>query len=290
VDLINLKVCDNYGMTTESDVVEAMQWVYDNKDAPAYRIRIVNLSLNSTVDQSYHTSPIDAAAEILWFNGVVVIASAGNGAAGSYNTINAAPANDPFIITVGAADEAGTPNRADDFIASFSAFGTTLDGFAKPDIVAPGKNVVSVLATESWWRNEYPDRFVENLYFRASGTSMAAPMVTGAVALLLQDEPNLTPDQVKYRLLNTGSTLPGYGGDSHQYPYLDVSAAVNGITTQSANTGLTASQLLWSGSNPITWGSVAWNSVAWNSVAWNSVAWNSVAWNSVAWNSVAWDN
>ena len=239
----------------------------ENKDVPAYRIRIVNLSVNSTVDQSYHTSPIDAAAEILWFNGVVVVASAGNGLSGSYNTINAAPANDPFIITVGATDEAGTPDRSDDAIAPFSAYGTTMDGFAKPDIVAPGKNIVSVLATESWWRNEYPERFVENIYFRASGTSMATPMVTGAVALLLQDEPNLTPDQVKYRLLNSDSYLPGQAGDSRQYPYLNVYVAINGNTTESSNTGLTASQLLWTGTEPITWGSVAWNSVAWNSVA-----------------------
>jgi len=286
VDLINLKVCDNYGMAYESDVVEAMQWVYENKDQPAYRIRIVNLSINSTVDQSYHTSPIDAAAEILWFNGVVVIASAGNGSADGYNTINAAPANDPFIITVGAVDEGGTPDRVDDFIAGFSAYGTTLDGFNKPDLVAPGKDIVSVLAKESWWRNEYPGRFVENIYFRASGTSMSAPMVTGAVALLLQDEPHLTPDQVKFRLLNTGSLISNAVGNN--YPYLDVYAAVNGTSTESANTGLVASQLLWSGTQPVTWGSVSWNSVSWNSVSWNSVSWNSVSWNSVSWNSTYW--
>jgi serine protease AprX len=298
VGFLSLKVSDDNGMAYESDVVEAMQWVYDNNRnvgttsaITPYRIRVVNLSLNSTVEQSYHTSPLSAAAEILWFNGVVVIASAGNTTSESgYNTINAAPANDPFIITVGATDENSTAVRSDDQVAFFSAYGTTMDGFRKPDLVAPGRNIIATLSSKSWWRNNYNNRFVDGIYFRASGTSMAAPMVTGAVALLLQDEPNLTPDQVKYRLLNTGSTIQGVPGDPNSYPYLDVYAAVTGITTESANQGILPSQLLTTGDDAITWGSVGWNSVGWNSVGWNSVGWNSVGWNSVGWNSVGWNS
>jgi hypothetical protein len=104
---------------------------------------------------------------------------------------------------------------------------------------------------------------------------------------LLQDEPDLTPDQVKYRLMATGSQISGSDGD---YPYLDVLAAVTGDTTDSANTGTEVSALLWTGDEPLNWGSVNWNSVNWNSVNWNSVNWNSVNWNSVNWNSVAWDH
>jgi hypothetical protein len=106
-------------------------------------------------------------------------------------------------------------------------------------------------------------------------------MVSGAVALLLQAEPGLNPDQVKYRLINASTTVNGE-------PYLDVQAALTASTTESANTGIDASQLLWTGSDPITWDSVNWNSVNWNSVNWNSVNWNSVNWNSVNWNSVDW--
>jgi len=282
INLISLKISDESGMAYESDTVAAMQWVLANK--ASYNIRVVNLSINSTVEQSYHTSPLDAAAEILWFNGIVVVASAGNkGPAGSYNTVSAAPANDPFIITVGASDEKGTTDRTDDVIAPFSARGITSDGFSKPEMVAPGTSIISVLSKLSPWDEQYPDRNVLNgEYFRLSGTSMAAPMVAGAVALLLQDEPNLTPDQVKYRLMQTGSPR------STTIAYLDVYAAVTGVTTESANTGLQASQLLWSGSEPVTWTSVNWNSVNWNSVNWNSVNWNSVNWNSVNWNSVNW--
>ena len=280
VNLISLRVNDDTGMAYESDIVAALQWVYDHKQA--YNIRVVNLSMNSPVPSSYHTSPLSAAAEILWFNGVVVVVSAGNSSSDpAYNPINAAPAHDPFLITVGAVDEKGTANREDDSVSNFSAAGTTIDGYSKPDIYAPGKDIISLIPKKSRWASEYPERMVGEDYFRLSGTSMAAPMVTGAVVLLLQNEPGLTPDQVKYRLINTAGAL----GSAR---YLDVYAAITGTTMESANTGVVASQLLWTGGDPITWNSVAWNSVAWNSVAWNSIAWNSVAWNSIAWNSVYW--
>jgi serine protease AprX len=281
VNFISLRISDDSGMAYESDAIEAMQWVLNNKDK--YGIRVVNLSINSTIESSYHTSPLDAAAEILWFNGVVVVASVGNkGNDDGYNTAKAAPANDPFIITVGSSDERGSPELSDDTISSFSAHSITIDGHSKPEIIAPGTDIISILGPSDWI-SEYPDRAVLNgEYFRLSGTSMAAPMVTGAVALLLQDEPNLTPDQVKYRLMNSAGVI---GGKS---PYLDIFAAVTGSTHESANTNQLASKLLWTGDDPVAWESVAWNSVAWNSVAWNSVAWNSVAWNSVAWNSVSW--
>jgi serine protease AprX len=284
VNIINVKISNDDGSATTTSVVQGLQWVLENKTR--YNIRVVNLSLNATVAESYYTSPLDAAVEILWFNKIVVVSSAGNQGSDAIYP----PANDPFIITVGATDDMNTSSLADDAVASFSAYGTTSEGVKKPDLVAPGKNIIARLVnTNMGLGRAHPSNIISGTYFMMSGTSVAAPVVSGAVALLLQDEPNLNPDQVKYRLMAAANkNWPGYNLAKAGAGYLDVYAAIQSSTTQSANTGIDASQLLWTGSQPITWGSVAWNSVAWNSVAWNSVAWNSVAWNSVAWNSDYW--
>ncbi len=285
--LIGLKVSNDLGLAFESDVVKALQWTYDNKEK--YNIRVINLSINSGVATSYHESALNAAAEILWFSGVVVVVSAGNsGGQDGYNTVTAAPANDPFLITVGASDERGTSAIGDDVVAAYSAYGRTKDGFVKPDIIAPGTAIYSVRAPLSPWAVLYSDRLTsDGQYFRLSGTSMAAPMVVGVVALMLQKDPSLTPDQVKYRLLNSSrrSLSVPLDGSNVAFRYMDGLAVVNATSKKTANTGLQASQLLWSGSEPINWSSVNWSSVNWNSVNWNSVNWNSVNWNSVNWNS-----
>ena len=281
--LYAIKIADGTGMAYELDVVAGLQWVYENK--AAYNIRVVNISLNTTTEQSYHNSPLDAAVEILWFNSVVVVASAGNyWSDNSFNPIKASPANDPFIITVGAIDEKGTTRTKDDAWANFSAIGNTSDGFYKPEIHAPGKDIVSVLSKDSPWKTQYPERVTSNgEYIRLSGTSMSAPMVTGVVALLLQDEPNLTPDQVKYRLINTAN----WAGSVKS---LNAYAVVTGTTTASANQGIMPSLLLATGEDAIDFTSVGWNTVGWNTVGWNTVGWNTVGWNTVGWNTVGWNS
>jgi serine protease AprX len=283
-NIINVKVSNDDGSTTASKVVAGLQWVLQNR--AQYNIRVVNLSLNSTVSESYHTNPLNAAVEILWFNGIVVVVSAGNNGSGALYP----PANDPFVITVGSTDDKGTTALVDDEVPSFSAYGTTPDGFAKPDLVAPGRNIVSLMGnTNGVIPTQHPFNRVDGTYFRMSGTSMSAPMVAGAAALLLEDEPSLNPDQVKYRLMATANkTGWAYDAAKAGAGYLDVNAAVTGTTTQTANTGTTASQLLWTGSTPPAWNSVQWGSVQWGSVQWGSVQWGSVQWGSVQWGSDYW--
>jgi serine protease AprX len=288
VNLVNVKISNDAGAASAADVVAGLQWVNDNKGI--YNIRVVNLSLNSSVAESYNVDPIDAAVEILWFNKVVVVVSAGNDGKNALNP----PANDPFVITVGAIDDKGTGSTSDDRMPAFSGYGTTSDGFAKPDLVAPGVNLISDLAgSQAALPAQHPDHLTSGFtgasaYFRMSGTSMAAPVVAGAVALLLQDEPNLTPDQVKYRLISTVHALAGAAGPGIGAGLLNIEAALKGSSTQSANTGIPASQMLWTGNEPVTWNSINWNSINWNSINWNSVNWNSINWNSINWNSDDW--
>lgn len=174
----------------------------------------------------------------------------------------------------------------------------TESNFSKPDLLAPGANVVSVLASDdSNLARDHSANIVPTAtgynYFKMSGTSMAAAVTSGAVALLLEDEPNLTPDQVKNRIKTTSRTVSNSTACSTGSGTLDIYAAVNGTSTASANTGLRVSQLLGTGTSLLNWNSVNWNSVNWNSVNWNSVNWNSVNWNSysgsVVWDSGIWD-
>ena len=295
-NIIGVKVADDLGQATESDVVSGLQWVNDNKDN--YNIKVVNLSMNSTQAQSYQVDPLDAAVEILWFNKIVVVVSAGNNSNGEVY----APANDPFVITVGAANTAYTRSVNDDTIAPFSAYGKDETGQVKPDIVAPGINLVSTKPGFSTKLALDHPEFVLNLnYMRVAGTSFAAPQVAAAAALLLQSEPDLTPDQVKYRLKATAlsgkaqgswdkrAAWPGYDAATAGAGYLDIYAAVTQKQiTGSANENIPISKLLWSGDSPVNWSSVNWSSVNWSSVNWSSVNWSSVNWSSVNWSSVNW--
>lgn len=287
VNLVNVKVTDETGMAMEADVVAGLQWILTNQKT--YQIRVVNLSLNSSTWQSYHTSPLAAACEVLWFNGIVVVVSAGNnGSATLYP-----PANDPFVITVGAVDDRGTDTLRDDQIAAFSAYGVTSDGITKPELVAPGRNLVSLLTnTKKLLAKAYPTHVVTTPYgdfFRMSGTSAAAPVVAGAVALLLQDEPTLNPDQVKFRLMATANKQwPGYERQRAGAGYLDVDAAVRGTTTHAANTGIAVSNLLTTGPDGVLRSNISWSSISWSSISWSSVNWSSISWSSISWSSDYW--
>ena len=283
VNLVDVKVTDAEGKGNELDVISGLQWVYDNKSQ--YNIKVVNLSLNSNSPQPYQTSPLDAAIEVLWFNQIVVVVSSGNNGSGVNNGILYPPANDPFVITVGAVNDQHTAKTYDDVLASYSAFGTTESGFNKPDLVAPGSNIISTLANKNALiALNHPDHVVSYNYFRMSGTSMASAVTSGAVALLLQSHPDLNPDQVKSRLVSTARPFgPGSGAG-----ILNIYAAVHSTDMSTANTGLPMSQLISIAEATDMSGSVMWNSVMWNSVMWNSVMWNSVMWNSVMWNSDFW--
>jgi serine protease AprX len=220
VNLINLRVLDANGAGTDSDVIAAIDTAIQLQST--YNIRIINLSLGRGVYESYAQDPLCLAVEQAWQAGIVVVVAAGNdgrdNSAGSngYGTITA-PGNDPFVITVGAMNTKGTADRTDDLPASYSSKGPTIgDQVVKPDLVAPGNAIVSLYTPAETLNQESPSAEVplslyqtnataanSGTYYMMSGTSMATPMVSGAAALLLQQNPNLTPDQVKAQLMIT---------------------------------------------------------------------------------------
>jgi serine protease AprX len=192
--LVSIKVSDDEGDASTLDVISGLQFAVDRKDD--YGIQVVNLSLTEDKPSSYRSNPLDAAVEQAWNAGLVVIAASGNRGRIEH-AVDYAPGNDPFVITVGAADDHGTRQPRDDTIASWSSVGTTEDGFAKPDFLAPGAHITSTLSPGSSITSLCPSCVVDGDYFRMGGTSMATAVTSGAVALLLARHPGWTPNEVK---------------------------------------------------------------------------------------------
>lgn len=276
VGIVNVKVSDRDGLARTSDVIAGIEWVLANKDR--YGIRVMALSLLSTAAESYTTSLLDAAVELAWLKGIVVVVAAGNGGP---DTSLYPPANDPYVITVGATDDRGTAATDDDGRVWFSAYGRTQDGYAKPEFVAPGRRIVSTLARrEARLALRYQDRVLGGgQYIRLSGTSAAAPVVAGVAALVLQARPELTPDQVKWLLLATARPVPGPGVGAG-YPRADAAVRFVGVPAR-ANLGLTPNKYLQA-AYAARAGLTRWSDVSWDTVAWSDVSWDTVAWDVVA--------
>jgi serine protease AprX len=204
-NLISIKASDDDGNATVLDVIAGIQFAVDHK--AEYNIRVLNLSLESSATESYKTDPLDAAVEAAWFKGIFVVAAAGNRGPGG-DAVSHAPGNDPYVVTVGAVDDKGTKEIADDEPTSWSSRGTTQDGFAKPDIYAPGAKIVSNLAPHSKYAELCADCVSDGGdYIRAGGTSMAAPMVAGAAAIGFQLDPTMTPNRAKALLRDSDRPL-----------------------------------------------------------------------------------
>ena len=201
--ILMLQVLDENGQGKYEDAIEAIQWAVEHKNE--YNIRIMNISLYAEVASPYWADPLDRAVEAAWRAGIVVIAAAGNG--GPNPMTVAVPGNDPYVITVGALDGKETAGYlADDTLAVYSAAGPTYDLFVKPDVVAPGHKLVSFLSPDSKFARERTDRKRGEHWFVMNGTSVATSLVSGVVALMLERNPGLTPDQVKYRLIASAAT------------------------------------------------------------------------------------
>jgi serine protease AprX len=302
--LVGIDVLDDDGVADVSDVITAADWIYENKER--LNIKVANFSLHGTRLASLVSDPLDKAVERLWLTGIVVVTAAGNYAVdGEESAVPFSPGNDPFVITVGATDTKGSYTQRDDIAAPWSAWGYTRDGFAKPEIVAPGRYIAAAVSADTKLARERPERIVEPGYMQLSGTSLAAPVVAGSAANLLAAHPNWTPDQVKGALMLSAEPLPLAKERSVGVGAVNVAAAAQVEDPPNPNLALAPFVVTdpapafdsdrWTSTvdadpawSSVAWGSVAWGSAAWSSVAWGSVAWGSVAWGSVAWGSVAW--
>jgi serine protease AprX len=295
-DLVSLRVMDDDGNSTVADVIAACDWILQNKSA--YGIRVANLSLHAGSPGSVFFDPLDQAVERLWLNGVVVVAAAGNyGHDGARSNVPFAPGNDPFVITVGASDVHDTMSLSDDDAAPWSAWGYTPDGFAKPELAAPGRYVIAPSPSDSTLAAARPDHVVGHDLIQMSGTSFSAPAVAGAAALILARHPDWTPDRVKGALMVSAQETPAAAEGSLGVGELDVAAARGVTDPPNPNAGLEqfvvadvfdAAAWQTAARSNVAWGDVAWGDVAWGDVAWGDVAWSDAAWSTVAWGDVAW--
>src|SRR3954468_14107278 len=197
-NLVSIKIAGASGASDVSTIIAAIQWVVSFQ--AQYNIRVLNLSLGTDSTQSYTVDPLDYAVERAWQRGIVVNVAASNRGPAAHTISD--PANDPFVITVGATDDKGTQTLNDDVLPNFSGRGpTATDELAKPDLAAPGAHVVSIAAPGATITAEYPST-MQAPYRRGSGTSMANAVVSGLVADMLSAQPALSPDRVKFELMS----------------------------------------------------------------------------------------
>jgi serine protease AprX len=277
--LIVLKVLDGSGRGRISDVIAAFDYVVTHQ--AEVNIRVVNLSVATGVYESYNSDPLTLAAKRAVDAGIVVVASAGNAGRNSQGSTQyggtTAPGNAPWVLTVGASSHMGTIDRSDDTIAPFSSRGpTAIDRAAKPDLVAPGVGIESLSVANSTLYNRYAAYLLPGTastlyppYLSLSGTSQAAPVVTGTVALMLQANPALTPNAVKAALQFTAQIYANYDALTQGVGFLNAQGAVElahflaaPSTVPYPATTTWSQQLFW-GNHRVTGGRLAPDADAW---------------------------
>ena len=308
--IVSIDVMDDLGMAMTSDVIAAADWILEHKDA--YGIRIANFSLHSSQPSTFMFDPLDKAVEQLWFNGIVVVAAAGNyGVSGQASRVLFAPGNDPFVITVGAADIAGSTSVNNDIAAPWSTYGYTLDGFAKPELGAPGRYMVGAVPAASTLAQERPDRIVAPGYLQMSGTSFAAPVVAGAAAYLLAKNPGWTPDQVKGALMLAAKPAPSAAAFSLGVGEVDAARAADVVNPPNPNRALNEFVVTKLAVDPVTgtaswakvfdsaswaryaesdasWARSSWADASWSSASWAKASWEDASWARSSWESASW--
>jgi hypothetical protein len=305
--VVSIKVAASDGATDVSQVIAAIDWVVQHRNSDGLNIRVLNLSFGTDGTQDYQLDPLAYAAEVAWLHGIVVVVAAGNSGFGSPQLNN--PAYDPYVIAVAGDDTRGTDDPKDDVIPSWQTRGNPI---RHPDLVAPGKSIISLRDPGSLVDEANPNaRVGTSRFFRGSGSSQAAAIVSGAVATLLDQHPELTPDQVKALLMQTAVPLPnadpvaqGAGLiNMHRAREAKVSTVADAVQTWPRSTGLGSLQLargsvvtedegvLLEGEQTIfgdTWDATTWAASSWDGTTWSGGEWNARTWSGDCWCGSSW--
>ncbi|HKP18247.1 MAG TPA: S8 family serine peptidase [Gaiellaceae bacterium] len=263
--LVSVDVLNDDGMGWTSDIVAGADWILQHKDQ--YGIRVANFSLTGSSDSSFMFDPLDKAVERLWLSGVTVVAAVGNYGLGAEGAVAYAPGNDPFVISVGAADLAGSADASDDFAAPWSVFGYTYDGFRKPEVSAPGRYMVGPVPSGATLASERPSAVVAPGYMQLSGTSFATAVVSGAAAHVLALHPEYTPNQVKGALMVASMATAATDG-SLGMGEVDAAAAAAVVAPPNPNAAL--DQFVSTDASGTVFDADSWANVAQNDPSWNT--------------------
>jgi serine protease AprX len=310
--IISVKVADAHGATDVSQVIAAIDWVVQHRRDNGMNIRVLNLSFGTYGAQPYALDPLAFAAEVAWHAGIFVVVSAGNDelAKGLMN-----PASDPYVLAVGGTAHNGTVATSDDTVMPASARG---DGVRNPDVVAPGRSIIGLRVPGSYVDERFPAGRISDRLFRGSGTSQAAAITSGAAALIIEQRPRITPDQLKALLVGSATRLNGFGPRAQGAGIVDLAKAFDRRTPKSAQTWVrstgTGSLELSRGRHHLVSGGVrlegerdifgapfnsaahaavsaagrAWTGGSWNGSVWTGPGWSGSEWSTAQWTSASW--
>jgi len=294
--IVSIRTANANGESRTSDVVAAADWILSH--AQQYNIRVANFSLAGATDTSIRVDPLDRAVEALWLHGIVVVAAAGNHGNGGPVSMSYAPGNDPFVITVGALDQNSTSDPSDDTVPDWSAYGKTMDGFAKPDLSAPGRYMIAPAPMDGTIAKTVPDRVVAPGYMWMSGTSFSTPIVSAAAAQILARHPGFTPDQVKGALMLSANYLPNVSGNAGGVGEIDAGVAASIDNPPNPNVGLyqfvgtsasgrSFDSASWAAylKTGASWAQASWAEASWAEASWNAASWAEASWSEASWSS-----
>ena len=301
--VVNVKVADGNGATDVSQVIAAIDWVVQRGRRDGLNVRVLNLAFGTDGGADYRSDPLAFAVEVAWRRGLVVVVSGGNRGEELGRLTN--PAVDPYVIAVGAAETNGTRSVGDDRVAPFSSRG---DGRRNPDVVAPGKSIVSLRVPGSRVDTSYPDARVGDELVRGSGSSQAAAVVAGASALLLEQRPELTPDQVKAALVAGARPVPGFDAvaqgsglvnvrNASTQPPSDVEQTWEPATGHGSIHAARGSLSAVRGGDRIAgerdawgrqWDANGWAASSWSGSSWSGSSWSGSSWSGWSWSGSSW--